>query len=104
MIAWRRGKHRPRWVACAVVVGLGVAAVPLIEPLTRMQADVAWSLEGSEQPVGATDSSVLTTDVNGVLRMRAADDGTVAWKHEVPSFEMGQDPPVHLVDDVLLIG
>src|SRR5699024_10182258 len=52
VIAWRRGiKRRPLWVAGAAVVGLAVAAVPVVEPVVRPSAEVAWSIEGSEEPV-----------------------------------------------------
>src|SRR5690625_3968929 len=104
MIAWRRGQRRVVWVAGAVVVGLAVAAVPIVEPLTRAQADVAWSLEGSEEPVVATDSLILTVDADRVLRARAVDDGVVAWEHELPKYEHDEEPPVHLADGVALLG
>jgi len=104
MIAWRRGQRRVIWVAGAVVVGLAVAAVPIVEPLTRAQADVAWSLEGSEEPVVATESLILTVDANRVLRARAVEDGVVAWEHELPQYEHDEEPPVHLADGVALLG
>ena len=104
VIAWRRAQRRTAWVAGAAVVGLAVAAVPVVEPMTRARAEVAWSLEGSEKPVVATDSLILTVDEDHMARARAADDGAVAWEREMPFFELGEDPPVDLVDDVVLLG
>ncbi len=39
-----------------------------------------------------------------MLRARAADDGAVAWKHEVPFYEADEDAPVDLAGGVVLLG
>ncbi|SEE12251.1 PQQ-binding-like beta-propeller repeat protein [Ruania alba] len=102
--AWRREERRAWWAGGAVAVALLMAAVPVVEPLVRPQAEVAWSLQGTEEPVGATESLILTVDGDRLLRARAADDGSVAWDHPVPMSEAHDDAPVDVVGDVVLIG
>lgn len=115
LLAWRRRGHGPgrraAWIAVALVVALAIAAVPVLAPVLRPAADVAWSIEGSEEPVAEaelpeadTASVILTVDAERVLRARQAEDGTVLWQHHAPNLDLSADNPARVAGTVVLVG
>ncbi|MFC7405433.1 PQQ-binding-like beta-propeller repeat protein [Georgenia alba] len=98
-------ERRGRWTAIAVAAGVAVAAVPLVEPLLRPRAAVAWSARGTEEPLAATETHLLTLDADRVLRARDIGNGTVAWEHDVAELPNDvEEVPVTVAGDVVIVG